>query len=215
MKVILIPALVLFFPTLALATQGDDGLAAFKHYHFQEALRLLQPLAEKGEPVSQYKVGLLYEQGWGVKQDFVEGMKWLQRSAEQGCSGAQYQVGYMYENGLGTSRNHDEASKWYDKSNADTNQLAGCEYMEPPVYVHALPKDGVIPNAGVAVEVAEAILKAHFGKEKILKEEPFTALLLGDTWIISGHLPEGRMGGVASMRLSKSKGCVIDIAHGM
>ena len=48
-----------------------------------------QTLAEQGEAIAQYNLGLIYEKGEGVIQDYREGAKWYLKSAEQGHAPAQ------------------------------------------------------------------------------------------------------------------------------
>jgi uncharacterized protein len=60
---------------------------------YATALRLLQPLADKGDGVAQLNLGVMYEDGEGVPQDYTEAVKWYRRAAEQGIVGAQYNLG--------------------------------------------------------------------------------------------------------------------------
>jgi hypothetical protein len=43
-----------------------------------------QPLAEGGDITSQYNLALMYDNGWGVTQDYKEAVKWYTLAAEQG-----------------------------------------------------------------------------------------------------------------------------------
>jgi hypothetical protein len=52
-------------------------------------ITVLKPLAERGDGEAEYEVGLLYEYGWGVAQDYEESVKWLTRSAKKGNDHAQ------------------------------------------------------------------------------------------------------------------------------
>jgi TonB family protein len=51
--------------------------------------------AERGETVAQYKLGVLYLNGQGVKQDRDEASKWLQKAAAQGSADAQEAMGVL------------------------------------------------------------------------------------------------------------------------
>jgi hypothetical protein len=52
-------------------------------------MTFLKPFADKGDTKAEYEVGLLYEYGWGVTQDYTESMKWLSDSAKKGNLDAQ------------------------------------------------------------------------------------------------------------------------------
>lgn len=87
---------------------------------------------------------------------------------------------------------------------------------EPPPFNY-VPPNGVIPDEATAVQVAEAILKPIYGEKEIKTEEPFTATLGKDVWTVKGHFSGDKdtLGGVAVIGLSKSKGTVLLISHGM
>ena len=92
----------------------EDGFAADARGDYATALRLLRPLAEKGDPVAQFNLGGLYADGAGVPQDYAEAVKWYRLAAEQGSAGAQNSLGAMYENGRGVAKDYVQAHKWYN-----------------------------------------------------------------------------------------------------
>jgi TPR repeat protein len=73
----------------------------------------LRPLAEQGNAEAQSLLGLLYELGWGVPQDYAEESKWVRRAAEQGNAQNQLVLGAMYDEGKGVPQDYAEAPKWY------------------------------------------------------------------------------------------------------
>ena len=77
----------------------DKGWDAYEKGDYETALREFQPLAEQGDAVAQYFLGLLYYNGFGVVQDYQQALKWYTLSAEQGDSDAQYNLGVIYSNG--------------------------------------------------------------------------------------------------------------------
>ena len=69
--------------------------------------------AEKGDPLAQYEVGVMYQEGLGVPQDLIEAMEWFVRSAEQDDF-AQYCVHIlMYDVGKDGFQDHEEMAKWF------------------------------------------------------------------------------------------------------
>jgi hypothetical protein len=77
------------------------------------------------------------------------------------------------------------------------------------------PKDGFVPDENTAIVVAKAVLIPVYGEQSIKNEEPFSAALNNDTWSVHGTMPKGfNKGGVASVEISKTKGCILHMTHG-
>jgi len=100
------------------AAQGtlEEGLAAYRAEDYAKAVEVWQALAEKGDPVAQYRLGAMYAEGKGVVQDDATAMMWFQRSANQGNADAQYNVGASYAEGAGVAKSDDEAAKWFRRA---------------------------------------------------------------------------------------------------
>lgn len=107
----LISALSLYCGLVKADTFGDAG-AAYVKGDFAQVVTLLRPLAEKGNSEAQYKLGVMYDEGKGVVQDYKEASKWYRLSAEQGKSGAQYNLGVMYAQGQGVSQDNVRSHMW-------------------------------------------------------------------------------------------------------
>lgn len=88
--------------------------------------------AEEGNANAQRELGLMYDKGEGVPQDYAEAMKWYRRAADQGDALAQINIGAMFSTGEGVSQNHAEAVKWWrlaaDQGNADAQTRMGLMY---------------------------------------------------------------------------------------
>ena len=50
---------------------------------------------------AQYNLGVMYDEGRGVRQDGAEAVRWFRQAAEQGLAEAQHILGAMYANGRG------------------------------------------------------------------------------------------------------------------
>jgi len=87
------------------ARDQAKALAAYNHGDFATAATIFQPLAEKGQALAQYILGLMYANGQGVPERYAEGLKWLQKAAEHGEAKAQFSVGVIYFKGLGIPKN--------------------------------------------------------------------------------------------------------------
>ena len=64
-------ALMLFATTPVAAGIYGDGEAAYSAGDYQKAFRLWKPLAERGVAQAQFNLGLMYDKGEGVPQDYA------------------------------------------------------------------------------------------------------------------------------------------------
>lgn len=64
------------------AQKFDKGSEAYESGDFATALQEWRPLAEEGDARAQYNLGLMYELGQGVPQDFTETARWYRLAAE-------------------------------------------------------------------------------------------------------------------------------------
>jgi TPR repeat protein len=80
--------LVLSFVEPVAAGPLEDADAALKRRDYATALRLIRPLAERGDANAQYNLGVFYDNGLGVPQDKVRAYMWFNLSAAQGREGA-------------------------------------------------------------------------------------------------------------------------------
>ena len=84
---LLLSTFILFLPSLSQA----DGLFDFQ-----------MKMAEKGNAEAEYKVGEMYETGFGVKKDMKEAKSWITKSAGQGHETAKFKLLYwdIEKNGI-------------------------------------------------------------------------------------------------------------------
>jgi TPR repeat protein len=131
--------------SLALAGPFEDGAAAYQRQDYAGALRIWQPLAERGNAQAQHNLGILYAQGRGVAKDMAEAVKWHEKAANQGYAPAQTNLAYAYLKGLTVKQSDAEAARWYrraaDQGNADAQNNLGRMYAAgqgvPVDYVQA------------------------------------------------------------------------------
>ncbi|MFO1371595.1 MAG: tetratricopeptide repeat protein [Candidatus Competibacteraceae bacterium] len=91
----------------------DRAKSAHERGDYAAELALIRPLAEKGYPFAQFNLGVLYDQGHGVPQDYGQARQWYQKAAEQGLSQAQINLGILYEEGQGVQVDYVRAYFWY------------------------------------------------------------------------------------------------------
>ena len=109
----LVALVLLMLATPAVNAGFDQATAAFDKGDYATALRELKPLAEKGDARSQYAMGVMAENGFGMPKNLAEAASWYRKAAEQGNADAEYNLGAMYEHGIGMPVNHVEAARWY------------------------------------------------------------------------------------------------------
>ncbi len=89
-----------------------------------KSLQESKALAEQGDVAAQFKLGLIYYRGQGVRPDYQEALNWFKKAALQGHALSQYNAGYMNEKGEGTPQDYVEAAKYYRQAAEQGNQLA-------------------------------------------------------------------------------------------
>ncbi|MGD0816106.1 MAG: tetratricopeptide repeat protein [Verrucomicrobiota bacterium] len=72
--------------------------------------------AEKGDVQAQDTLGLFYEGGTSVPQDYAEAAKWYRKAADQDYALAQVHIGVCYNNGQGVTQSYSDAINWYRKA---------------------------------------------------------------------------------------------------
>ncbi len=119
---------LLYFATAILVFAFASGLSAETESVFDRidkallardyktAIKIMTPLAEKGDAKVQLKLGQMYIYGLGVDKDYTEAVKWIRSSADQGFADAEYHLGVLYYRGQGVEKNYDEMIRWYRKS---------------------------------------------------------------------------------------------------
>lgn len=126
-KLPLIPTLLSFVAFIAaIPTLADfqAGVDAFQKGDYATAAKEWRPLAEGGDPIAQFNLGLLYLDGHGVPQSPAEAASWFRRAAEQDYVPAQHNLGAMYGTGQGVKRDLIQAYKWLNICAAKGN--SGC-----------------------------------------------------------------------------------------
>lgn len=79
--------------------------------------------AEQGNAAAEFNLGVMYENGQGVRQDYVQAVQWYRKASEQGDAQAQYNLGLMYYDGRGVRQDLALAQEWLGKAcqNGDQN----------------------------------------------------------------------------------------------
>lgn len=100
------------------------------------SLRTLKNEAEHGDKYAQLSLGIIYDNGWNVKQDYVLAVNWYRKAAIQGLADAQNNLGSMCRNGQGMQQDYIQAVNWYQKS--AEQGLADAQYNLGVMYYKGL-----------------------------------------------------------------------------
>jgi len=140
-------ALTLVLSTFCLAVPAradfQAGMTAYDSEDYATALREWQPLAEQGDALAQYQVGLLHHKGRGVPQDDVQARKWYGKAAAQGQAKAQFSLGTLHFNGEGGPKDYQQALRWLRLAADQGMALAQTKLAIMYDYGEGLPKDKV------------------------------------------------------------------------
>jgi TPR repeat protein len=111
----LLPLCVTTVNAMDLAAQG---LMLLEQGRQVEAHTLFAQAAQRGDPIGQYGLGVLYDQGLGVTRDSKKSAQWFGKAARQGNAAAQFNLGNAYLNGRGVSRDTARTEYWWRQAAA-------------------------------------------------------------------------------------------------
>ena len=102
MKILLVATVIMALGHSPLVAQNfEKGLEAYQAGDYAAAVQEWRPLAEQGNGIAQFKLGLMYRMGVGVQLNDTQAVKWYLLAAEQGNADAQNNLGFMYGKGEG------------------------------------------------------------------------------------------------------------------
>jgi len=107
--------------------------------------------AEQGFAAAQYNLGVMYDNGQGVRQDDAQAEQWYRKAAEQGNAGAQLNLGVMYGKGHRVRQDYVQAVQWFRKAAEQGDAKAQLNL-------------GVMYDNGQGVRQNYKIAKEWFGK---------------------------------------------------
>lgn len=82
----------------------------------EEAFKIYQQLADQGHAKAQFNLGVMYDRGQYVAQDYAKAVFWYQKAAAQGNANAQYNLALKYQTGQGIAKDETQAAYWYRKA---------------------------------------------------------------------------------------------------
>ncbi|MCX7206484.1 MAG: tetratricopeptide repeat protein [Proteobacteria bacterium] len=102
---------------ISMANAGfNEGLESYNAGNYKLAFKNFSPLAKQGDAQAQFNLGVIYDKGQGVLQDYVQAIAWYRKAAEQGHVDAQRTMGFQYFMGQGVPPDYAQAFNWYRKA---------------------------------------------------------------------------------------------------
>ena len=154
----------------SMASNLTDAYNAYINGDFDTALRLITPLAEKGDAEAQFVLGYMYETGHVAPQNSIEAAKWFRKAADGGDTMAQISLGRLYEKGKGVPQDYAEAKDLYAKAAA--NGSARGHFRLAGLYRFGLGMPQDLVRAHMHFNLAAAgftILPARENRDEIAK----------------------------------------------
>lgn len=119
-------ALGLMFSVAAAAESDyDKAVHVYGCADYPKAFNLFKPLAEQGDALAQFQVGMMIEQGQGAEVDYNSAYQWYLKAAEQGMADAYFALGQLYARGLAVVQDPVQAYAWFDLAVRDGHAVAG------------------------------------------------------------------------------------------
>jgi len=147
--------------------------------------------AEGGDKVAQYNLGVRYDKGNGVPQDYKKAVKWYTKSAEQGLADAQGNLGLMYAQGKGVIEDYITAYAWL-----------------------SVAKEYGNANAAKGLDLAKKLMtKEQIAEGQKLAREIFKRMIFSDDFPQKGVVYTVKKGETVSSIAQKCKSKVKWIIH--
>ncbi|MDX2350420.1 MAG: tetratricopeptide repeat protein [Porticoccus sp.] len=97
---------------LAGTASANECYDHYSNQRYAEALTTCTVMAEKGGVSGQYNLGVMYDNGNGVTQDYKRAAELFTKAAEQGHIYAQFNLGNLYADGRGVPQDYKKSVKW-------------------------------------------------------------------------------------------------------
>lgn len=103
----------------------DDAVHVYGCADYPKALKLFIPLAEQGDRLAQFQVGMMIEQGQGADPSLTQALEWYLKAAQQGVADAYFALGQIYSRGEAVVKDPVQAYAWFDLAVRGGHAVAG------------------------------------------------------------------------------------------
>jgi uncharacterized protein len=139
----------------------QEATTAIHRKDWPTAVRLLEPMARAGHAVAQWRLGLLYYHGHGVRESDAAARQWFERAARQGLADAQFELANMVIYGLADVPAGEDpartAAQWYFEA-----AMQGHAQAQYSLGILFLTGSGVLVSAEEALKwIGRAAAQGH------------------------------------------------------
>ena len=108
---------------------------------YEATAKALRKSAEEGDASARNRLGLLYNEGAGVPQDYREAKRWFEKAAEQGYAEAQVNLGTLYLQGDGPPQSDQMALFWFRRAAGQGDAVAFAKLGMMYAKARGVPQD--------------------------------------------------------------------------
>ena len=132
----IVATIILISPATACAMSHNDAQTLLREAMLGDAsaLSALKSSAKSGDARAEYYLGIAYDSGQGVPQNYAKAAYWYQKAAQQGFAEAENNLGNAYYSGQGVPQNYAKGVYWFQK--AAQQGYARAEYNLGVAYYH-------------------------------------------------------------------------------
>jgi TPR repeat protein len=141
--------------------------------------------AEAGNASAQNRLGLLYDEGLGVPQDYSQAKEWFEKAAKRGHVGAQVNLGTLYLQGAGAPQSAQMALFWFSRAAEQRDSLAFAklgwmyaqgqevlqDFIQAKMWYNLAAANGYKPAAELRDALAKQMTPAQIAEAKKLARE--------------------------------------------
>lgn len=86
----------------------------------------IEKAAQQGNATAQFKLGMIYSEGKGVRQNDDLAAKWCKKAMENGNASAKHSLAQMYYEGKGVPQSYNEAFRLFKEGAEDGHAASQC-----------------------------------------------------------------------------------------
>jgi TPR repeat protein len=162
--------LIIAWSSLALGDVSDtrnEGLKAFGERKYGLAMRQLKPFAVEGDPEAAYAVGVMYEEGMAVLQDYSLAEAYLLRAAQSGHLEAKVRLAFHLVEKRGGIDRAREAADWFESAARQGHSVAQLNLALIYNNGFARPQNRITAHMWANIASANGSKKAKILRSKI------------------------------------------------
>ena len=136
---------------------------------YEATAKELRKSAEAGDASARNRLGLLYNEGAGVPQDYRQAKQWFEKAAEQGHAEAQVNLGTLYLQGNEAPQSDQMALFWFRRAAAQEDALAFAKLGLMYAQGQGVPQDFIQAHMWYNLAGANGEWKAAEARDSLAK----------------------------------------------